>query len=225
MGVFDAYLEEFSQSVNLTDFIVNMLVAALLLVLLRMFYIRFGQAVTNRARFAHNFLLLGLTTMLMITIVKSSIALSLGLVGALSIVRFRAAIKDPEELTYLFLSIAIGLAAGANQPLIAAFAFVCILMLLFAHNRFSRGESVKRKDRMYINISTDVEDMERVAGILGQHLAHVELKRVDQTPSGMQLSFIIKSDSLQHLVATQQALKALSEATSFSVVDQPDLII
>ena len=53
--------------------------------------------------------------MIIITIVKSSLALSLGLVGALSIVRFRTAIKDPEELSFLFISIAIGLGMGANQ--------------------------------------------------------------------------------------------------------------
>ena len=47
--------------------------------------------------------------MLIITVVKTSLALSLGLVGALSIVRFRSAIKDPEELLYLFFSIAIGI--------------------------------------------------------------------------------------------------------------------
>ena len=55
--------------------------------------------------------------MVMITIVKSSLALSLGLVGALSIVRFRTAIKEPEELSYAFLSIAIGLGLGADQRL------------------------------------------------------------------------------------------------------------
>jgi len=48
-----------------------------------------------------------MTTMLVISIVKSSLALSLGLVGALSIVRFRSAIKEPEELVYIFLSMAI----------------------------------------------------------------------------------------------------------------------
>ena len=48
-------------------------------------------------------------TFLIILIVKSSLALSLGLIGALSIVRFRTPIKEPEELIYLFFSIAIGI--------------------------------------------------------------------------------------------------------------------
>ena len=57
--------------------------------------------------FFKNFTSLTLITTLIITVVKSSLALSLGLVGALSIVRFRAAIKEPEELVYLFICIAI----------------------------------------------------------------------------------------------------------------------
>ena len=56
----------------------------------------------------------------MIVIVKSSIALSLGLVGALSIVRFRTPIKEPEDLTYLFLSIALGVGYGSFQILITS---------------------------------------------------------------------------------------------------------
>ena len=67
-----------------------------------------------------------MTTMLIITIVKSSLALSLGLVGALSVVRFRTAIKEPEELSYLFFTIAIGLGFGANQTLITVIGFVLI---------------------------------------------------------------------------------------------------
>ena len=68
--------------------------------------------------------------MLIITIVKSSLALSLGLVGALSIIRFRAAIKEPEELAYLFISISIGLGFGANQAIITTLAFIIIILVI-----------------------------------------------------------------------------------------------
>jgi hypothetical protein len=63
-------------------------------------------------------MMITMTTMLIITIVKASLALSLGLVGALSILRFRAAIKEPKELAYWFLAIAIGLDFGARQRVI-----------------------------------------------------------------------------------------------------------
>ena len=74
--------------------------------------------------------ILSLTTMLLITVVKSSLALSLGLVGALSIVRFRTPIKEPEDLLYLFFSIAIGLGLGANQIMVTCLMAGVIMILL-----------------------------------------------------------------------------------------------
>ena len=80
----ERYIQEFSNNVPLGEFLVNLLVPTLLTRLLRLFFIHFGSAVSNRRRFANNFLPLALGTLLIIMIVKSSIALSLGLVGALS---------------------------------------------------------------------------------------------------------------------------------------------
>ena len=84
----------------------------------------------------------------MITIVKSSLALSLGLVGALSIVRFRAAIKEPEELVYLFLIIATGLGVGANQLNITILGVVISLTIIVFFNLFSS----KRIQNLDLNI-------------------------------------------------------------------------
>ena len=68
-----------------------------------------------------------MTTAFIISIVKSSLALSLGLVGALSIIRFRTAIKEPEEISYLFICIGIGLGLGANYKLITIMAVILII--------------------------------------------------------------------------------------------------
>ena len=62
-------------------------------------------------------------------VVKSSLALSLGLVGALSIVRFRTPIKEPEELVYLFLAIALGLGYAAGHTLMTTVIMALILII------------------------------------------------------------------------------------------------
>ena len=71
---------------------------------------------SNREEFAQVFPFILLTTVLIISVVKSSLALSLGLVGALSIVRFRTPIKEPEELAYLFVAIAMSSVVGGLNP-------------------------------------------------------------------------------------------------------------
>lgn len=102
-------------NISSIDVIWSIILSAVSSFIIKLMYIHFGRSLNNRVMFSNIFLLLGVVTCVVIIIVKYSLALSLGLVGALSIVRFRAAIKEPEELVYLFLIIAIGLSYGANQ--------------------------------------------------------------------------------------------------------------
>lgn len=221
----ERYIQEFSNNVPLGDFLLNVLVATLLASLLRLYYIHFGHAISNRRRFGQNFLPLTLGTLLIIMIVKSSIALSLGLVGALSIVRFRAAIKDPEELVYLFICIGVGLACGANQPILAIIALAVILLILWVHNRFSGDSGSRETGRLFINVSTDTDDLQRISQILIQHLSYVELKRMDTLTKGLDLSFVARAESIEQLDQLKNALRSVSENTRLSVLDQPELIV
>ena len=65
--------------------------------------------------------------------------------GALSIVRFRAAIKEPEELVYLFFIIGIGLANGANQFLVSIICTFFIVIILFIKKYFDNKRNEKKK--------------------------------------------------------------------------------
>lgn len=222
----ERYIQEFSNNVPLGEFLLNILVATLLATILRLYFIHFGHAISNRRRFGGNFLPLTLSTLLVIMIVKSSIALSLGLVGALSIVRFRAAIKDPEELVYLFMSIGVGLACGAGQPLLAMVALLVILAVMWVSRRFSTNPNAQSDSgRLYINITTDVDDLEKISQILLRHLPHVELKRMDTLHKGLDLSFVARAESLAQLNQLKDELRLLSDQTQLSILDQPELII
>ena len=221
----ERYIQDFQENIPFDEFILNIIVVAILVSLLRLFYIRFGNSLSNRKRFAANFLPLALATLLVIMIVKSSIALSLGLVGALSIVRFRAAIKDPEELTYLFFVIGLGLAGGANQPILAIVAFLVIITLMFLNKIITSKVSFKNENKMYVNIQTDENDLQKITKVLTDILPYVELKRMDSLAEGLDASFICKADNLEQLEAVRKKVRAISSATTISFIDQPNLVI
>jgi hypothetical protein len=222
----DRYLSEFPGLISVEEFLFNVAVTALLAGLLRWYYIRFGQAISNRRRFGGNFLPMALGTLLIIMIVKSSIALSLGLVGALSIVRFRAAIKDPEELTFLFIAIGLGLAGGANEPILALISVAIILPLLYLQRGlFGKRRNAPRSGAVYVNVSTDQTDLKAVAGILSDIFPFVELKRMDSMEPGMDLSFLCQAENLGQLAEAKDRLLALSPQTRLSIVDQPELMV
>ncbi len=222
------YFFDFGNSfaeVNYLKFGLNMLITAVLATVLAWFYIHFGQSVSNRRRFARNFVPLSMTTMLIIFIVKSSPTLALGLVGALSIVRFRSAIKDPEELTYLFLAIGLGLAAGAEEIVVAIVAFVFILALLTLQNMLQGGRAFRPTENMYLNLSTSYRDLGQISTLLGEIFPVVELRRVDESDRGLDLSFVVNARSVQEIEAARKKLSELSEDMVISFVEQRNISV
>jgi uncharacterized membrane protein YhiD involved in acid resistance len=136
---------------SLAALLLNLLLGTILAIGLSWHYSRFGRTKSNRAELAQVFPLIVLTTILVISVVKSSLALSLGLVGALSIVRFRTPIKEPEELSYLFMAIAIGLGLGADQRLPTIVAYVLILTVLAVMRRLPNPYR-QAKHNLYLNV-------------------------------------------------------------------------
>ena len=119
---------------------VSILLAAVFGEWVAILYRRFGMSLANRKVFSDIFWLLSVTTCIVIMVVKFSIALSLGLVGALSIVRFRAAIKEPEELVHLFLVIALGIACGAGQLQAALILLTITTTVFYIRFRFTKNK-------------------------------------------------------------------------------------
>ena len=154
--------------IDFGNFFIALLLSLVLSYLVKLTYLKVGRALNDKDYFSDTFIPLAIITTLVITVIKFSLALSLGLVGALSIVRFRAAIKEPEELVYLFFVIAIGLANGANQFLLSSFATIIIIIFLFIRN-IIKGKSVNNgsfsTDSNILNINifdnkkTNVDDL------------------------------------------------------------------
>jgi hypothetical protein len=213
------YFSAQNAEVNVSIFLVNFLLAALLSFVLSRVYMKFGTSLSNRELFGRNFVLLAMTTMLIITIVKSSLALSLGLVGALSIIRFRAAIKEPEELSYIFLAIAIGLGMGANQPVITIIGFTVMAGVL-AMRKFTRDKEPEAN--LYVTISgirSDELALPRVLEIIGKHALNVRLRRFDETEKLVEASFQAQFQSSTKVNTCVRRLRDLNEGMKISLVD------
>ncbi len=117
-------------------------------------YRRFGSEFSNRENFGNLFPILTSITVLIIFVVKSSLALSLGLIGALSIVRFRTAIKNPEELIYLFFCIGVGVALGAELRLLTLLALGIISLFIVGRSIWADASSTHN---LVLTLSGDAE--------------------------------------------------------------------
>ena len=168
---------------ELSNFLLSLLCAAFLSFIVHLFYVRFSSTLSNRIEFSKNFVVLGVATCIVIMIVKSSLALSLGLVGALSIVRFRAAIKEPEELVYLFLIIAVGLGCGANQLIITFVGIFFALATILVYSKYLKSSNSNHSKiiNMGIIIEENITDTQINSLIDDLILYSVDLKFISMS--------------------------------------------
>tara|TARA_Y100000389_G_scaffold202018_1_gene246231 strand:+ start:847 stop:1539 length:693 start_codon:yes stop_codon:yes gene_type:complete len=194
-------------SIDLSGFISAILLSIILGFLIQQFYIRFSTTLSNKKEFSKIFVILSATTTIIITIVKSSLALSLGLVGALSIVRFRAAIKEPEELVYLFLLITVGLGCGALQFEVTLYGVLIVLLLIFVYSKINNNYKIKNLEKLNLSIIYDFkassEIVQKHKDILLKKCVFVKLKSFSKTDNSTSLNFEIQLknfDDLNNLI-------------------------
>jgi len=218
-NLFQKFLITQEQQISITDFLINSVVIIVLAIILEYTYIKCARTISNRKQFAGVFLLIAFTTMLIISIVKSSLALSLGLVGALSIVRFRAAIKEPEELAYLFFAIAIGLGLGANQTLVVLVAFGVAMIILWG--RFFIKGVKSQHQNLYLNFSAKSGEvsLSEVTQAIKEIFGKSHLKRYDENGEIIEASFLVDSPKPEKLDEFKQHVKKYGESVKISFVE------
>ena len=156
---------------------------------------------------------LSLVTTLVIMAVTSNVVLSLGMVGALSIVRFRTAIKEPVEIVFLFWSLAVGIVIGAGMlPLAVIGSTIIGLILLLFANR-------KVRHNPYILVLSCADEGAETAALelLGRNTAHWQVKSKTVTASGIELTAELRTrDASTAFVNEISRLPGVGNATLLS---------
>ena len=174
--------------------------------------------------------MLTVITLLVISIVKSSLALSLGLVGALSIVRFRTAIKDPEELIYLFFSIAIGLGMGADQRVPTLAAYGLIMAYLIAREYFEGRMNSRSGNTLFFSLVLPASfgSVEEVFEVLNptmiESFDEIDFRRVDVSGDEIQFVFYIKSNLPEAVIKFTDTIQTSLSGAKISFVEQTNLL-
>ena len=216
----EKYISQVSIEVNIFYFIINLFLCAFLSIILGFLYDKYGRSLSNRKTFSLNFVVISMTTLLIITIIKQSLALSLGLVGALSIIRFRTAIKEPEELSHLFLCIAIGIGLGANQIVLTIIAFL-IISIFIIFTSWRKDVSINNQSLILI-IKTENQNqffLENTNEILKKYCEQIDLKRLDESDNFTEYTYTIISKNINNLNKIKNKIREYEKAVSISFLD------
>lgn len=200
-------------SISMTDMILSLTLAFLLGLFIFFIYRKSYSGVMYSDSFGVTLVALSLITTLLIMTVVSNVVLSLGMVGALSIVRFRTAIKEPMDIAFLFWSIAVGIVLAAGLIPLAVFGSIFIGAVLFV---FSRKKTV---DSPYILIVSceNAEAEKRVRVFTGSQVRRMNLKSKSIEAGCIELNYEVrlkKDDS--SFVNELDAMRGVSRVTLVS---------
>lgn len=187
MSFQDIFKSSFLENVtefSLLDTCIGLAVALLVGLFIFMIYKKTLTGVLYSDGFALTLVGLSLVTTLVIMAVTSNVVLSLGMVGALSIVRFRTAIKEPVEIVFLFWSLAVGIVIGAGMiPLaIIGSAIIGVILLLFANRK------IRKQPYILVVSCKDEAAEQRITEILAKAVEYYTVKSKTVNAAGIEFT-------------------------------------
>ncbi len=182
-------MESFSQTISVEHILLSLLVAFLTSVYIVYIYKKTFTGVVYSKNFSLCLILLAMVTSLIICTINSNLSLSLGMVGALSIVRFRTAIKEPIDTVFMFWAISIGIMSGAGLYLVAVLASLILGLLYFLS--YSTGFKMKRQFLLVLKYDAKYDDtIEKEIKALGK----TKLKSKSISNGIAEISYEIEAD-------------------------------
>ena len=153
-----------------------------------------------------------LITAIVILTVQSNIVISLGMVGALSIVRFRTAVKDPMDLAFMFWAIAAGIACGASMIEIAIIGSLFITIMMFALDRVPVARAAQI---LVINANAGADYMDEVKVAIEEHSKYFKVKSRNVSDTQLDVVVEVFTKDEDELV---KAVKGLDKVNSVSLL-------
>ena len=186
--IFKSSFLERLDSVSLLDIAIALALAFFLGLFIFLIYKRSYSGVMYSSSFGVTLIALTLITTLLILAVTSNIVLSLGMVGALSIVRFRTAVKEPMDIVFLFWSIAVGIVLAAGLIPLAVLGSLFIGAVLLVFSRQKNGESP------YILVvhCTDQAVEGQVRALVEARVRRLNLKSKSVAPGQIELNYEVR---------------------------------
>ena len=216
MSFQDIFKSSFLENVtefSLLETCIGLAVALLVGLFIFMIYKKTLTGVLYSDGFALTLVGLSLVTTLVIMAVTSNVVLSLGMVGALSIVRFRTAIKEPVEIVFLFWSLAVGIVIGAGMiPLaIIGSALIGVILLLFANRK------IRKQPYILVVSCKDEAAEQRITEILAKAVEYYTVKSKTVNAAGIEFTAELRTkDAETAFVNRITELEGVGNATLVS---------
>jgi len=220
--------QDLTGTFSVVDVVVGLVLSFLLTAVIAYVYKITHKGSSYTQSYVHTLVMMGMITSIIMLIVGSNIARAFSLVGALSIVRFRNAVKETRDVSFIFFAMAIGMATGTKFYLLAVVATVIISLVMLIMNRFDWYAGTATSQILKIQLPNNTEFDTLFDGVLVKYTTASDLISVDSVRSGMltELIFSItpkKSNNTQTFLADVKNLNGNNKVTLITGYNNTDL--
>ena len=205
----NSFLNGFSSGVDVKTIIISLAVTTVLALYICFIY----RMVTRKTFYAKTFTLsliaMAIITAAIILTIQSNIVLSLGMVGALSIIRFRTAIKDPLDLVFLYWSISMGIICGAGLSVIAVILSLIISVVVIVMQKYP----TKKLSMILVVNSSDINSDTRILANVKKYSKYFKVKSRNLTPTSLDMVIEIRTDEDSKLVHDVLRIEGVTAAS------------
>ncbi len=204
----DYFLSQF-ESLTPWKIIIGLVMGCIVGLVIAFVYRRCYRGVLYSPTFAMTLMMLTLITTPVVMCIKSDIALSMGMVGALSIVRFRTAVKDPMDTAYMFWALTMGILLGAELYIhaLAVVIGISVILMLMTFIRFRNPNSY------LLVVHYDDYAEQEITQLLRRTVRQRKLRSKTVTRSGAEMTVEVRLDSKQDLVSAVLNIEGVHDAT------------
>lgn len=161
--------------VTVLDVFTNLLVALACGIIIALVYRFIYKGPSYSVTYVNSLVLLALVTSIVMLVIGNNLARAFGLVGAMSIIRFRTAVRDVQDIVFIFFSLAIGMASGVGLHVIALAGTIFISLIAIVLVTFNFGAPRKREYLIQISFISDEENEKQIDSILKKHCKKIRL--------------------------------------------------
>jgi hypothetical protein len=177
-------VQDLSGTFSVGDIAIALTLSFLLSAMIAWVYRFTHRNVSYSQSYVQTLVILGMLIALIMLVVGSNIARAFALVGALSVVRFRNAIKETRDVGFIFLVMGIGMAAGTRFYTLAIVAAVAICLIMLVMFRFNWFASNVQRQVVKVQVPPDGNYVEQIQDVLVAHTSEFELVRMESIRGG-----------------------------------------
>ena len=211
-------LENFNiETISLTNFFLGIILNLFLALFIRYTYIKYSVSVSNKLIVADIFPIFSLSLFLIVITIKSSLVLSLGLVGALSIIRFRTAVKETEQIVYFLILTATSIATAANSYLFSIIFVTLIHLYNQYKSRKNTGKIHSINDQIVISASDIEENLIKII-VADLNTRNIQIEIISLKKTKQKSTFVLRVSEFDlDLYKTIEDLIVQSGAKDFEI--------